>query len=206
MSKFKFLTFLTVSNCTGPIISPPRADLVLVSPNDRRRTIYTRKWWALKSFQNVLKTTLTSYILFQRVKCKDPRKFLDGNAETKCGRDKKWSRTTFAECRCEWIFQLWKSHLCLKFPVLMLPKCPGLWMKQFRNSFQTPWYPLLKRMFLVGDSFCKYENSPKNWDLIDFCSGARCITPPPVPPPEANLESPVFEELGKLVDFRHFIV
>ena len=40
--------------------------------------------------------------------------------------------------------------------------------------------------------------------LTGFCSGARCITPPPVPPPEANLESPDFEESGGLVDFRQF--
>ena len=144
-----------MSNCTGPIISPPRDDLVLVSPNDRRRTIYTRKRWALKNLKNVSKTTLTSYLFFQRVKCKDPRKFLDGKAQTRCGRDKKWSRTTFAECRCEWtyIFQIWKSNRCIKFSVFMLPKhclCASLQSTEvfewncFKIVFKTH---ALKRLF-----------------------------------------------------------
>ena len=116
------------SNCTGPIFSPPRDDLVLVSPNDRSRTINTWKWWALHKFDclhSLLRLLLSlsilvcdlsfphtffSSIMFDfllflpRVKCKDPRKFLSGGeAQTKCGREKKWSKTTFAECRCEYL-------------------------------------------------------------------------------------------------------
>ena len=37
-----------------------------------------------------------------------------------------------------------------------------------------------------------------------FKSGARCLTPPPVPPPQTNLKSPVFEDWNGLVTFSSF--
>ena len=54
--------------------------------------------------------------------------------------------------------------------------------------------------------YCSHlKIKPKKSFFTDYlCSGARCITPPPVPPPEANLESPVFEESEGLVGFRTF--
>ena len=84
------------SNCTGPIFLPPRDDLVLTDPNDRSRNVNKDKRWEVYPFFS---------FPFSRVKCKDPRKHLDGTndgtIQTRCTRDKKWSRTNFPECRCE---------------------------------------------------------------------------------------------------------
>ena len=116
---------------------------------------------------------------FSRVKCKDRRKHLDGTKDgtmqTMCTREKEWSRTSFPECRCEYYHQ---------FGIFPLFRAWNV------RSFLENMIPSTSKILMERTSL--------------FKSGARCLTPPPVPPPQTNLKSPVFEEWNGLVTFSFF--
>ena len=116
---------------------------------------------------------------FSRVKCKDRRKHLDGTKDgtmqTMCTREKEWSRTSFPECRCEYYHQ---------FGIFPLFRAWNV------RSFLENMIPSTSKILMERTSL--------------FKSGARCLTPPPVPPPQTNLKSPVFEDWNGLVTFSSF--